>query len=186
MKIKFLIALLIIPLVVSACSCSKNDSGAGVDFEVKETEDVKGKVTNWVVFTNPAYRYELRSPTDWEIFDKHQTGEDVYFYPKGEAISDEYMGELRIIGFTNWMEKYPLDEYIKNHAETNYYSFNDAEEREEFEYRGFYAMRFRNVEIIEDEFIEVLAIDAADRIIVMELYGSFKDLENIIGSLYFY
>lgn len=186
-KYKFLIALLIIPLVVSACSCSKRDDNAKrVNLEIKQREDVADEVENWVVYTNPAYRYELRSPRDWDILDVEKKGEEVMFYPEGKTISDEYKGELRILGFSNWKDEYSIDEYVKNHAETNYYALSRADEREEFEYRGFYAQRFRNVELSDGRVIDVIAVDARDRIILIEMYGEYGMVETIIGSMYFY
>ncbi|MFZ5364836.1 MAG: hypothetical protein ACOZBH_01395 [Patescibacteria group bacterium] len=184
-KFKFLIALLIVPLLISACSCQKQPTDRD-HVELLVPDDVKGKVKDWVVYTNPAFRYELRSPENWEILDLNKTGEDVYFYEKGKSITDDYKGELRILGFSNWLEKLSIDEFIKSKAPTNYYAISAGEDRQEIQFRDFYAIRFDNVEIAENQLIDVLAIDGRDRIILIELRGTKKDIETILGSMYFY
>jgi len=185
-KTKFLVALLIVPLLISACSCQRNGSEDRTDFEVKQTEDVQSKVKDWVVYTNPAYRYELRSPLDWQIEDVEKKGEEVMFFPKGKELSDNYKGELRILGYSNWKEKYKLDYYVKYVGTTNYYALTDAKDKEVIEFRGFYAEHLKNVELGENIQGDVILIDARDRIIIIELRGSFDKLSDIIGSMYFY
>ena len=50
-------------------------------------EEVAEEVMGWVVYTNPAMQYELRSPKGWEINDIDKKGEDVRLYPKGKELS---------------------------------------------------------------------------------------------------
>ncbi|HUT22666.1 MAG TPA: hypothetical protein VMX18_04745 [Candidatus Bipolaricaulota bacterium] len=183
---KIFLAAFIIPLVISGCSCSKNNTSNIADFQIKEREDVKDAVRDWVVFTNPAYRYELRSPKDWTISDVNKDGEDVRFYPEKNAITEDYLGDLRILGYTNWQEHLPLDEFIKTKAVNNYYQMSNAADREELEFRGYYAMRFKNVELKKDQFIDVIVVDTKDSIVAIELHGSYDVLTNIISSMYFY
>jgi len=184
-RIKLLTILLLVLLVLSGCG--KKDDSSQQGFQIKERGDVHEFVQNWVVYPNPAFRFELRSPKNWEIFDVDKKGEEVYFYPRGKNISDDYSGELRILGFSNWKDQLKLEEFItSSKSPVNYYLRCEANDIEKIVFKDFDALWFKNVEIKTDQFINVLAIDAKDRIIIMELYGSYDVLNNIIGSLYFY
>jgi len=187
-KTKLLIILLLLPALIIGCSCKKQDqdtdNGSGsTGFEILEREAVQETVKDWVVYTNPAFQYELRSPKNWTIDDIEKKGEEVKFYPKKKEVTEGYNGEMRILGYANWQHDLGIEKFVKSKAPENYY--NLTEEIEDFNYKNFAAVWFKSVTKDEQTY-DVIVFKPKDRLIVIEMYGSYDDLTDILGSMYFY
>jgi len=183
--LKILFVLLIIPVLAVGCSCEKKDpQQQRAEFQIRQTEEVAEDVMGWVVFTNPAMQYELRSPKGWEINDIDKKGEDVRLYPKGKELSDSYTGELRILGYANWQDQLSIEKFVRGNAPENYYELG-YDEKIDFNFRDYIAVHLKGVKSGDDVY-DVIAVRRKDHIILMELRGSYDELTNIIGSMYFY
>ncbi len=183
--LKILFVLLIIPVLAVGCGCDKDEQQDRTEFQIKQPEEVKDDVKGWVVFTNPAFQYELRSPKDWEIKDVDKKGEEVMFYPKGEEISDTYKGELRILGFSNWQDNLAIEKFVMSKAPINYYDLG-FDEKIDFNFRDYVAVQLKGVKLDEENTIDVIAVRTKSHIVLIEMRGSYDELTNIIGSMYFY
>src|SRR3989338_9688346 len=86
----------------SACTDKSNDVNS---LTIKQST-LKKAVNNWQVYTNPAYRYELRFPQTWKVADSGEDGKSVWFYKNGTT---DNAPVLTIKSYSNWQESYDLE-----------------------------------------------------------------------------
>jgi len=187
MFVKLLFLFVLLPALIAGCSCDRRNSGLD-GLEIREKSKVQENVKNWVVYTNPAYRYELRAPRDWEILDMERKGETVFLYPKESQKPDlqGYRGAIMIRGFSNWQANFELEEFIKSRSPYNYYMMIKDGEVVEIEYKGYDAIWFKNIKAKRDKYIDAIVVDLDDSILIMEIWDNPEQATNIISSLYFY
>ena len=168
---RFLIASLVIVCALSFTGCSKKGD---TSFSIPASEVAK-TVYDWKLYTNPAYRYELRFPKDWAVFDSGEDGKQSAFYPigHGEELKQKdktYYGSMIILATSNWQTKYTLEDFYRQKTEN---LFLGNYEQEKIALNGneaiwFKDVRNRNIEK-PDAVIDVIAIDLSDRILEIEI-----------------
>lgn len=184
---KIFIPILLLAVMLVAGGCEKQQP-IPEDRELLMTESqVKQEVQTWMVYTNPQFRYELRSPKRWDFFEKDENNDDVAFYPSEKTLSDDYFGAVRVFGYVNWHENYTLEEYFQNVAQEDLFAKNY--EHEEFKLRkdDSRAVWFKNVDCIyEGQIIDVIAMDGNDRIVLFYIMEEWETSRTIFNSFYFY
>ena len=179
-KLFTLLTLIVLTVTLSACGQPE----APATQLILEQEAWAKPVYNWGIYTNGAFRYELRTPTDWETNEIGEFGKEVYFYPKSKTLSDTFFGSVRIIGYVNWRTQYTLEEFYKNQPQN---LFEQNFEHEEFTFGGFRAVWFKKVSTIyKDKEIDVIAFDGTDRIIEYYIMDDFNESRLMFNSLGFY
>ena len=176
---KILLGGLLICLSLSLAGCEKADNSD--DFEIK-TKTIKELVKGWQLYTNPAFRYELRFPKGWLVWDSGEDGLISRFQPENNSEDS-----VKIMGHTNWKEKYTLEEFYENRVEN---LFTAGYESEEIEIDNEKAIWFKQVrdrmEARPEKLVDVIAVNLNDRIIEIEIRNDFDDAKVIINSLNFY
>lgn len=187
---KSLVLLAVVLLVVSLSGCTKKeDAGFAID-----AGKLKTKVFDWKIYTNPAYRYELRFPTDWSVYDSGEDGKQAAFYPTahGEELkskNETYFGAMVILAKSNWKEEYTLEDYYRQQTEN---LFLGNYEQEKVTIGGVDGVWFKNVRNrnIEkpDLLVDVIALDLQDRILEIEVQEKeyWEDIKTILNSMTFY
>jgi len=187
---RLFIVLLIIVCGFSFSGCAKKvDTGLKMD-----SSAVAKKVYDWKLYTNPAYRYELRFPKDWAVFDSGEDGKQAAFYPtvRGEEVRSNdqtYYGSIIILAHSNWQTKYTLEDFYRQQTE-NLFLGNYQQEKVVIggtEGVWFKNVRNRNLEKAE-ALVDVFAIDLGDRILEIEIQEKeyWDDIKTIINSMSFY
>lgn len=172
---KILLPLLILSMMFVASACEKS---AGSDLIQKDSE-VKKAVDGWVVYTNPAYRYELRFPQDWTFKDSGEDGKTSEFFPKNSA------SQLVIKSYSNWAENYSLDQFYEKRTETFYKDMA----KEDVKIGNQDAKLIRGVKgRLEDKekTIDLIVLDLKDRIMEIELRDSNDTSKAVMSSIKFY
>lgn len=159
-----------------------------------DKSEVTKQVFDWKIYTNPAYRYELRFPKDWASFDSGEDGKQAAFYPvsRGEQAksgNETYYGSLIILAHSNWQTKYTLEDFYRHQTEN---LFLGGYEQEKITLDGKEAIWFKNVRNrnIEkpDLLVDIIAVDLGDRILEMEVQEKeyWTDIKTILNSIVFY
>lgn len=193
---KSLILVCVFALLLGGTACTKNENGsdpANMDLSLNKMQVSEG-VKGWSIYTNPAYRYELRFPKDWKFFDSGEDGKQAAFYPESreaevKANKETYYGTIVILSRSNWQENYNLEEFYREQDEN---LFLGGYEQEEILLGGkaatwFKDVRNRNPET-PDAMVDVLAFDLEDRIIEIEIHEKqfWDDIKVILNSMKFY
>ncbi len=173
-RIFFAGGLLFLAIMLSACG----NGGETVkqDFNYSERE-VKNFVKGWKIYTNPAFRFEIRYPVDWQVSDSGENGLRVDFSPLDSENEQAY---LAIKSHINWDTNYSLAEFYAN-QENNLW--RDEVIRQEVEIGDSPAYWFLGA---GDEGEDILALDKEDRIIEFIIKEEFETARKIINSLKFY
>jgi hypothetical protein len=178
---KVLSLMLIASFVFISAACTNSNDTKLSDDLVLSSSVVKEGVRGWGVYTNPAYRYELRHPKSWSPEDSGEDGKVAWFTPKGNQVP-----AVRILSYSNWREQYDLQNFYQNQSvnllESEY-------KQEEIEIGGFKGYRFEQVkERAQGDYdaADVIALDLVDRIIEVELIEINEDSRMLLNSLKFY
>jgi len=178
---RFLIVLLVIVCGFSFSGCAKKvDSGLKMD-----SSEVAKKVYDWKLYTNPAYRYELRFPKDWTVFDSGEDGKQAAFYQvaHGEELKNQnktYYGSIVILAHSNWQTKYTLEDFYRAQTE-NLFLGNYQQEKITIggtEGVWFKDVRNRNIEKPE-LLVDILEIEIQEK-------EYWDDIKIILNSIIFY
>lgn len=187
---RLFVALLILASVFSFTACTKKvDTGLKMD-----SGEVAKAVYDWKLYTNPAYRYEVRFPKDWAVFDSGEDGKQAAFYPvsRGEEVqqkSETYFGSIIILAKSNWENKYTLEDYYRQQTEN---LFLGNYETEKIVLDGKDAVWFKNVRNrnIEkpDLLVDIIALELGDRILEIEVQEKeyWSQIKTILNSIKFY
>lgn len=187
---RFLITLLIGVCVFSFAGCTKK---ANVGFKMDASE-VSKNVYDWKLYTNPAYRYELRFPKDWSVYDSGEDGKQAVFYSnvRGEEVqkaNETYFGSLIILATSNWQTKNTVEDFYRQQTENLF--LGDYEQEKiiinNVESVWFKNVRNRNIEKPE-LLVDIVAIDLGDRILEIEIQEKqyWEEIKTILNSMTFY
>jgi hypothetical protein len=176
-KIFAVLSVLLLVFVVSGCAKKVND-GNGL---VQTADVVKSAVKGWVVYTNPAYRYEIRFPQEWTFKDSGEDGKLADFMPKGETVS-----KLTIKSYSNWSQKFNLEQFYEDRKE----DFFKTMKKEDIDLGGTTGKLIRGltgrVEGSPEKLVDLVVLDMGDRIIEIELRDSNETVKIIMSSIKFY
>lgn len=193
---KSLILVCVFALLLGGTACTKkeqaNDS-ENLNLSLNNME-VQAGVQGWSIYTNPAYRYELRFPKDWGTYDSGEDGVQAAFYPKSrenevKANKETYYGAMVILSRSNWKENYNLEEFYREQTEN---LFLGNYEQEEILLGGKEATWFKDVRNRNPEnpeaTVDVIAFDLEDRIIEIEIHEKqfWDEVRLIMNSIKFY
>ncbi len=175
---KILAIFCVLVLAVVVTGCGKSNDGDGL---VQSDSDVKAAVKGWVVYTNPAYRYELRFPQDWSFKDSGEDGKSADFMPAGTGVS-----QMTIKSYSNWSEKFNLEQFYKNKQQ----KFFEEMKKENVDIGGFTGSLIRGVtgriDGAPEKTVDLIALDLGDRIIEIELRENNETVKMILSSIKFY
>lgn len=168
-------------LVLFGATACVND-GDDLSGLIMKQSAVKKAVDNWAVYTNPAYRYELRFPLDWKVTDSGEDGKSVIFYIKGAT---DNKPTLAIKGYSNWQEGYDLEIF---YSKTKNDLFKTSPNREEVKIDGQKAIWFKDAQMEgeEDQRLNVVSLDLDDRIVEILIIGEWNEARAVVNSLNFY
>ena len=176
-KIFTVLCVLSLMFVVSGCAKKVNDAGG----LVKSADAVKSAVDGWVVYTNPAYRYEIRFPQEWTFKDSGEDGKNADFMPKGETVS-----QMTIKSYSNWSQKFNLEQFYADRKE----DFFKTMKKEDIDLGGTTGKLIRGltgrVEGAPAKLVDLVVLDMGDRIIEIELRDSNDTVKTIMSSIKFY
>lgn len=189
-KLFGLLLLGVIVFGVAGCVKIKNSG----DLVVLSEATVKERIKGWKIYTNPAYRYELRFPQNWSYKDTGEDGVGASFFPLDKAkdaakSKEKYFGDIVIISHSNWKESYNLEDFYRHQTEN---LFLGGYDKEEITLSGekaiwFKAVRGKNPELSEKT-VDLIALDLKDRIIEIEIHekDDWDIVKTIINSIKFY
>jgi hypothetical protein len=180
---KILTFLTVIALVVALGGCRKQTTEDTTVLLLPQDE-VKSSVNTWPIYTNPAFRYELRFPKDWQTYQPNESGEEVTVYPKSQTLGENYVGALKIFGLTNWVKNLTLEQYMEEKGRNLY---KDGNKMESIEFKGYTAYWFKDVtSIYKDKTVQVVLFQMSDRIVEVHLIDEWEDARLIFNNMYFY
>lgn len=193
---KKIVFILVAVLLVAGTACTKQETKVEPDnlkLSMSKAE-VSAAVKGWTIYTNPAYRYELRFPKDWKFVDSGEDGKQAAFYPASrekevKENKETYYGAIVLLSRSNWQEKYNLEEFYRNQLEN---LFLGNYEQETILIDGQEAIWFKNVRNRNQEnldaLVDVIALDLDDRIIEIEIHEKqfWDQIKPIINSIHFY
>ena len=191
---KFLLILVAVVLVTGMTGCAQKANQLGGNGVILEKSVVSQQINGWKTYTNPAYRYELRFPTDWDFKDTGEDGKAASFYPiaREKAVSktgEKYYGSVVIASYSNWTEKYTLEEFYRNQAENLYVG---GYKTEEITVGGIKGIMFKDVrnknEDNREKLVDLIALNLEDRIIEIEVHekDQWDNVRTLISSIKFY
>ena len=175
----------------SACTDKSNDVNS---LTIKQST-VKKAVNNWQVYTNPAYRYELRFPQTWKVADSGEDGKSVWFYKNGTT---DNAPVLTIKSYSNWQESYDLETF---YSKTKNDLFKTSPSREEIKIDDQKAIWFKDAQMAGEESVfvpgsgastdgsqklNVVSLDLNDRIVEILIIGDWINAKTVVNSLNFY
>jgi hypothetical protein len=189
---KFTIAICVLALVFTGLACTQSDQTPeklGMS-KIKVMEEVQG----WSVFTNPAYRYELRHPKNWKLFTSGEDGVSVALYPQQREVEirknkETFYGSLIIVSHSNWQEKYTLEEFYRDQTENLFLGNYDQQPVALGEAGGIWFKDVRNKKLDNPEdLVDVIVLDLEDRIIEIEVHDKqyWDTIQVILNSIKFY
>jgi hypothetical protein len=193
---KSLILVCVFALLLGGTACTKKENSN--DSETRNLSlnnmQVQEGVRGWSIYTNPAYRYELRFPKNWKTYDSGEDGKQSAFYPasrEGEvkASKETYYGTIVILSKSNWKENYNLEEFYREQTEN---LFLGGYEQEEILLGGKAATWFKDVRNRNPEkpeaVVDIITFDLEDRIIEVEIHEKqfWDDVKVIMNSIKFY
>ena len=176
---KTLTTIILFSLIFIVSGCSKVEDKESI---VLSSSKIKQSIKSWKLYTNPAYRYELRFPKNWQI---ETSGEDgvwasFHFRNKVEDI-------IKITSHINWKDQYSLAEFYAKQSQD---LMQSDYEKEEVEIGGEEAVWFKNVKgrVIgqPEAVIDLVALELDDRIIEIEIFSQWQDSRVVVNSLRFY
>jgi hypothetical protein len=184
MKKVFLILLILtFSLTLTGCSSPISSTKQTKDIIIDQ-DTVKNRVKGWGLYTNPAFRYELRHPKTWQLDMSDDIGTEVTIHDENKPLTDQYFGEIVIKGFVNWRTQYNLEQYYQNQTNN---LFEQGFEQAEVEIDGQKATWFKEVDTIyQDQEIDVITFDLDDRIVEIYLIDDSKSTITVLNSLTFY
>jgi hypothetical protein len=178
---KLISIVAIFSLMLTLAACQKQENLAGLSLEKKEVEKT---VSDWAIYTNGSFRYELRQPKDWMFYEVGEFGKEVFFHPVDKETSDTYLGAVRIVGYVNYKTNYTLEEFYKNQPQD---LFAGNFEREEIKFAENRAVWFKKVNsIYENKEVDVITIDGGDRIVEYYIMDEWSTAQVMFNTMYFY
>jgi predicted small lipoprotein YifL len=180
---KKLFGVLLLFIFVFSLSACGNKSKPGVngpdEYKVSEI-DVATNVKGWDLFTNPAFRYEIRFPNSYGMSSSGEDGKLVKLFQEEENINLA----LLFRGHINFINNYTLEEFYQN-SDNNLY--------EQYDYEDVYidgekSVLFKNVAKYDgDQIIDLLAVDRKFGIIEIEIFEpEDSEVKTILNSINFY
>jgi len=187
---KLFVTFILASLVVTFSACTKKDDGGFA----MDSAKVAKTVYAWKIYTNPAYRYELRYPTNWLTYDSGEDGKQAAFYPEARGVevqknNETYYGAMVILAHSNWQTKYTLEDFYRQATEN---LFLGNYEQEKVSIGGVEGVWFKNVRNRNYEnteaLVDLIALDLGDRILEIEIHEKqyWDDIRTILNSMSFY
>jgi hypothetical protein len=193
MKKKAIFFLILFFALIGFSACTKNNNDP--NSLIMKQSAVQTAVNNWKVYTNPAYRYELRFPQTWKVADSGEDGKSVWFYKKGAT---DNAPVLTIKSYSNWQEGYDLETF---YSKTKNDLFKTSPNREEITIDDQKAVWFKDAQMEGEESafasvkgasadggqkLNVISLDLDDRIVEILIIGEWVDAKTVVNSLNFY
>jgi hypothetical protein len=175
-KIMVISMIFVVGLLLTGCESVRN---LGEESLHLSQSTVKGSVRGWVVYTNPAYRYELRIPKDRAYGDSGEDGKELYVY---DGAVDGSQLAMKITSTSNWKEGHSLEDFYQNQY-VNY--LENGSEYSDIEIGGKSGKWFHDIDVVGHT-AQIIALDLSDRIIEIELYGMEQKDKVMLNSLSFY
>lgn len=178
----FSVVVLMFVLICGVSACVKKDNNA------KELEmsagAVKQAVKDWRIYTNPAFRYELRFPQNWDYASSGEDGAGAALFPRG--LNSETDG-VSIRGVSNWAERYDLAEFYR-HQSVDLLKSEYA--REEIKIGKMKGVWFKDVSGRltgkPDQKVDLIAFELGDRILEIEIRSDWEASRAVVNSFNFY
>ncbi len=181
-KLLFVSTIIMTTLILSGCGQKAEKNILPADLAMTESQ-VKVAVDGWKIHTNPAYRYELRFPRDWQSL---MTGEDGVLV-KLYSDKKESLEDIKIIAYSNWKENYSLEDFYAKQYQN---LLATVEEKETVKIAGADGYWFKKVKNFvpekPDAEVDVITLSLADRIIEFVIIDNFETSRTILNSLKFY
>jgi len=180
MKRRAIFFLILFFALISFSACTKNNNDP--NSLIMKQSAVKTAVNNWKVYTNPAYRYELRFPQIWQVTDSGEDGKQVVFFIKTQGANQPV---LSIRSYSNWQESYDLETF---YSKTKNDLFKTSPNREEIKIDDQKAIWFKDAEMEgeEGQKLNVVSLDLDDRIVEILIAREWLDAKTVVNSLNFY
>ena len=174
---RLLMFVLIIFVSFSVCACSLKEDQNSLTLS---SGVVKAYVKGWSVYTNPAYRYELRHPKSWLYADSGEDGKSFSLY------SDVAKANLvmNIKAVSNWQEGYSLEDFYQQKEDI--YSNATKESIILGGQRGELLRDVSRQETLSGQKFNLIVFNLGDRIIEIELFSKDKTTKAVLNSLKFY
>ena len=163
-------------MVITLVGCEKQT--AEKNGLVIKSSIVKQSVNGWRVYTNPAFRYELRFPTDWKVADSGEDGLQAWFY----SLAKDDKSLVTINSYSNWQENYIIEDFYARQPQD---LFKAGYEKEVTKISEKNAYWFKGVKLPDGQ-ADVVAIDLDDRIIEIIVWDKWDEARTVINSLKFY
>ncbi|MFH0780040.1 MAG: hypothetical protein V1928_04260 [Parcubacteria group bacterium] len=179
---KPVIVILMCALAFSATACTKKEGNAK-ELEMRAGV-VKQAVKDWRIYTNPAFRYELRFPQNWDYASGGEDGAAAALFPRG--LNSETDGVF-IRGVSNWAERYDLEEFYRHQPVDLLKSEYAGEEIKIGKMKGVWFKDVTGrVPGKPDQKVDLIAFELADRILEIEIRSDWDISAEIVNSLNFY
>jgi hypothetical protein len=174
-KLLFIAVLMLTLIGVSGCEEKQPTTDLNM-----EAATVATNVKGWTVYTNPAYRWEIRVPKSWSYTDSGETGYQATFYAKPGNPTVEIMSK------SNWQENYTLEDFYKNQTVNIWANYKS----EDMTLGGNPVKLFRDVKGLvqgsPDATAQVMAMSIGDRIVEIRMYEVTDESKTLVNSIKFY
>jgi len=174
-KIIFIAALLLVLVGINGCE----KAAPTTDLNMDESA-VKLAVKGWTVYTNPAYRWEVRVPKSWSYADSGENGYQADFFAKSGGSAT-----VEILSKSNWQENYTLEQFYEKQTVNIWKDYKG----EDMTLGGNPATLFREVKGLvpnSDQTAQVIAIRIEERIVQIIIFNVTDDSKTLVNSIKFY
>ncbi|MFH0987884.1 MAG: hypothetical protein V1763_00760, partial [Parcubacteria group bacterium] len=175
---KTFIMLAAVGMLFVASGCTKQTASTEFNFK---SQNVAGQVRGWGVYTNPAFRYEIRYPKAWATADSGEDGREAIFWDSSSNAG------LKIASYANWQTHYTLEGFYKKN---NNNLFGGEYVREIVKIGGQPGTWFKKVpgSIFGSSVatLDVVVLDLQDRIIEMQINGEYATIATMLNTMEFY
>lgn len=171
-------AICVLTLLVTVTGCAKKNDGGGL---ILDETIVSNSVKGWVVYTNPAFRYELRYPQTWTFKDSGEDGTTANFMP-----IDATSSQLTIKSYTNWSQNFTLEQFYLDKKQ----DFFKTMKQEDIDIGGMPSKLIRamtgRVDGAPEKIVDLIMVNLGDRILEIELRDTNEVSKTVLSSIKFY
>lgn len=174
---KILVIAVMLVALISVSGCEKKPPTTDLNMDATA---IASNVKGWTVYTNPAYRWEIRVPKSWSYTDSGENGYQATFFAKpGNAT-------VEISSKSNWQENYTLEQFYQNQPVNIWKDYKS----EDMTLGGNPVKLFRDVKGLvsgsPDATAQVMALSIGDRIVEIRMYEVTDESKTLVNSIKFY